>query len=305
MATSTVVSTPTEVINNNRSSGRFGELQYPIGGSTHGVYMEFNTYSFSGGTVAGVQRAGSIALPLPLNINDTLSINVQAGQLGVIGAGVADIAVGRGNSMLTAAMNAAGQAGQATATAASDFLTTGDITGITNLASTSQQYASFFARAGLTSLSPEIGQALSVSSGTAVNPHATLVFDGVTLKNFDLRWQLAPKNDAESIEISNIIRTIKTKILPRYAPLGSGAGNSSLSRALLKYPNMVDIYFVGLDPSRIFKFKRSMVRSFTVDYSPHGNVLNKGPLGSAPAFVNLDMSFTEAEIWTAEDFETQ
>lgn len=305
MATSMVVSTPTEVINNNRSSGRFGELQYPIGGSTHGVYMEFNTYEYGSGSVVGVKRAGSIALPLPLNINDTLSINVQAGQLGVIGAGVADIAARRGNTLLSEAMNAARSAGEAVGGATSDFLTTGNIDGLTKLASSAQTYANFFARAGLTSLSPEIGQALSVASGTAVNPHATLVFDGVTLKNFDLRWQLAPKNDAESIEISNIIRTIKTKILPRYAPLDSGGGNSSLSRALLKYPNMVDIYFVGLDPSRIFKFKRSMVRSFTVDYSPHGNVLNKGSLGSAPAFVNLDMSFTEAEIWTAEDFETQ
>jgi hypothetical protein len=65
---------------------------------------------------------------------------------------------------------------------------------------------------------------------------------------------------------------------------------------------MVDIYFLGFDPSKIFTFKRSMVKGLSVDYSPNGNVMIKGSSGSAPAFINISMEFIEAEIWTADEF---
>jgi hypothetical protein len=167
--------------------------------------------------------------------------------------------------------------------------------GVTDSAS----YLNYINKSGLGSILPGIGDAISSGSGDAINPHQALVFDGVELKNFSFTWALAPQSSAESDEIHKIIRTIKSKILPRY----KGVGNvSSLSRGILKYPNMVDLYFVGYDPGKIFRFKRSMVKSLSVDYSPNGNVMIAGANGSAPAFVTITMDFIEAEIWTADEF---
>jgi hypothetical protein len=297
---SQTVQIPTQTIARNRNGGRFGQLQYPADGGTHGVYIMFKEYSYRQGSISGVNETGSIALPLPENIVDSLSINSRAGELGVIGGAVADIISGGGNQMIQGLLQGALSAGEGVVDITKDLLG-GDTSGVTGSISTSASYANYMARAGLTSLSPEVGSAISAATGTAVNPHATVTFEGVALKNFDLRWQLAPKNRDEANEIANIIRTIKNKILPRYQPIAGGGG--SVSRGLLKYPHFADIYFVGIDPRKIFRFKRSMVNTFTVDYSPQGNVFIKGGAGSVPAFVNISMGFVEAEIWTAEDFE--
>ena len=294
---SQTVRTPSEVIENNRSRGRFGDLQYPSSGSTHGVYMEFSQYNYQGGAVAGVNRAGSIALPLPENITDSFGVNVGGRELGVAGAAVADIVSGGGGNFMRDLLNQAESLGRETgATAQSE----GGIAAVKSLSSTAATYANFITKSGLASIAPGFGDALSAATGEAINPHATLVFDGVNLKSFSFDWKLAPTNEAESQEIHNIIRTIKSKILPKYS--GVGSGNSSFSRGILTYPNMVNIYFVGIDPNKIFQFKQSMVSSLNVDYSPNGNVMIKGSNGSAPGFINLSMSFTESQIWTAEEF---
>lgn len=292
------VTTPNEVIENNRSRGRFGDLQYPSSGSTHGVYMEFSQYSYQGGAVAGVSRAGSISLPLPENITDSFGINVGGKELGISGAAVADmISGGPGNYMKDLLAQAENMGRESAQTAQSE----GGISSVKSLAGTAATYANFITKSGLASIAPGFGDTLSAATGEAINPHATLVFDGVNLKSFSLQWKLAPSSEAESQQIHNIIRTIKSKILPKYSGIG-GSGNSSFSRGILTYPNMVNIYFVGIDPNKIFQFKQSMVSSLSVDYSPNGNVMIKGANGSAPGFINLSMSFTESQIWTAEEF---
>ena len=288
---------PSQVIEQNRSRGRFGDLQYPSAGSTHGIYMEFSQYSYKGGTVAGVNRAGSIALPLPESITDSFGINVGGKDLGVEGAAVADAIAGKGESFAFDMLKQAEKLGADTSGAVQSE---GTLSALGGFGTTAAVYTNYITKSGLASFAPGFGDSISAATGEAINPHATLVFDGVNLKSFSFQWKLAPTSESESEEIHNIIRTIKTKILPKYSSIGTG--NSSFSRGILSYPNMVDIYFVGIDPNKIFRFKKSMVNSFNVDYSPNGNVMIRGNQGSAPGFVTISMSFTESEIWTAEDF---
>lgn len=290
---------PIKTIEKNRSKTKFASLSYPADGATHGIVMSFYEYGFRSGSTSSITPVGSLAFPLPQNIADTTTVGIKSSELGIMGAGVADIASGGGANFLRESLEAAAEGGRSVAEAMSSAFS-GDFSGITSRLSDASSAALFAARAGLTSLAPSVGDALSAASGTAVNPHATLVFDGVQLKKFNFTWQFAPKNNAESAELHRIINTVRRNILPSY----SDDGASSASRSILKYPKMVDFAFVGIDPSRIFKFKRSMIDSFSVDYSPQGNVMNRGSgSGSDPAFVNITMGFTESEIWTSEDYE--
>ena len=292
---------PSKIINNNRSRGRIGDQSYPANGDTHGMNMEFIEYSYAGGSVAGSRRLGSISLPLPQSITDSFGINVTGKELGTTGSLLAQGL--SGDNMSSDLQNALQQAktGGTDGADALNNLLKGEASSI-NMSS-SAGYLNYLIKSGLTSFSDTYGDSMSAASGTAVNPHQTLVFDGVNLKGFSFQWSMAPKNMAENNNIHNIIRTLKSKILPKYE-LGGSAG--TLSRGIFKYPNMVVISFYGFHQGSIFQFKRCMANSLNVDYSPNGNaMINAGNSSeSVPAFINMSMSFTEAEIWTAEDFTT-
>jgi hypothetical protein len=292
--------TTPSVIESGRLKNTYQILTYPLGGSTHGMIMNFYDYKFRSGSTTGINPIGSLSLPLPQNIADVVSVNIKNTELGIMGAGIADIATGGSANLLQAATEAAREAGVSAAEMAA-AMSTGDFSGATGALTNASSAALFAARAGLTSISPSVGDALSASSGTAVNPHATLIFDGVLLKKFNFTWQFAPKSNAESAELHRIIKTVRKNILPSYL---SGGGDASFSRGILNYPKMVDFAFFGIDPNRIFRFKRSMIDTFNVDYSPNGNVMSRGEgAGSDPAFININIGFTESEIWTSEDYE--
>ena len=66
---------------------------------------------------------------------------------------------------------------------------------------------------------------------------------------------------------------------------------------------MVDIFFVGVDQNYFFHFKTCMIDQFSVDYSPNGNVLTKGPTGARPSILTMNMSLREAAIHDKSDYE--
>lgn len=291
------------VVERNRTQQNFGSLTYPADLSTHSIVFNFKEYKYGGGQIQNEIMSDSIALPLPNSLQNASGLNISGSELGVMGSAIADIMTGGGGNLLRDVQEQARDAGRTAASMVSqgnDF----DYTSVVDKFKELGSGASYFARAGLTTLN--MNEGFSVSAGNVVNPHATLVFSGANLKDFSISWELAPRNYSESDTIARIVKTVKRNIHPGYeAPVGGGGGNSSsFSRGLLTYPNMVDIFVTGYDPDHIFQFKTAMVSNFTVDYTPQGHVMNKGRgAGSTPSFVNLSMSFTESEIWTKEDYE--
>jgi len=102
--------------------------------------------------------------------------------------------------------------------------------------------------------------------------------------------------EEEAEQIKGMVNFIKSRMLPGYAT----GGESSLGRALLTYPDLVDIYFTGLNQSYFYFFKPAMINTFTTDFTPQGLALNKG---GKPSFINITMTVTEAQIHTRGDFE--
>lgn len=292
MPNSQTVFLPSEQINNSRRSRRIAQLSFPNDNSTHALIMQFKKYNYRGGTSSVAGTSASIALPLPSNISDNIALNISASQIGIVGAGASEIIAGRGGNLLSEIQSATQSAGQEAARSV-----TGGLENLQANLSNASASAAYLARAVGGGISPEVGQGISAASGTAINPHTTLLFDGANLKVFSFDWTLSPRDESEMETISDIINTIKRRSLPSYKQ----GGSSSFSRGLLEYPDLVEMYFTGYDPAHMFLFKQSMISNITVNYTPNGNVMNKGKNGSSPAFVNISINFTEAEIWTRDN----
>lgn len=275
-------------------------FKYPEDLGPHAIVMNFKEYSYNG-TAQGntVDINASIVLPIPKNIQDTFSVGIASRELGILGAGFADALSGMKGSE-NPIQSAKDLAVAAVGGIESAFNKMSNITG-----SDFTSAARYLQRAGLTGISPSLGNAIDVSSGNAINPHIALVFEGVSLKNFTFDWSFSPKNPEEHRTLNNIIKKIKQNILPRYTSAGAtGITSSSFSRGLLKYPNMVDLFFVGLDQQYFIYYKTCLINQFNIDYSPQDHlILFKGPQGSKPVFTNIQLTMTEAEIHTADDYE--
>jgi hypothetical protein len=158
----------------------------------------------------------------------------------------------------------------------------------------------FLARAGLGAIAPDIAKGISAGSGTAINPYATLVFNGVDLKVHTFEWLLSPDTPEEAETLKNIIREIQRHVTPGMDDVaGSGASKQTLARGLLRYPSMVDCFFHGIDQNYFYKLKTCMVSQFNVDYTPNGIALNRG---GRPSAIRINMVMTEAAIHTKSDY---
>lgn len=254
--------------------------------ASHAINFKFKAYRYgqSGGGTSGFSTVGrttaSVSLPLPTNLQDSFSVQVGAFEMGSMGALAADALSGAdvAGDIKRAVNEATNKDGAAAAL------------------SSIQAASTFFARNALDELGfGGIAGGISVAGGTAINPHVALKFDGVDMKSHTFVWNISPKNAAESAELSNIIAAFKKAMLPSY---GLG-GNGAASKALLEYPDIVEIGFSGLDTTYFYKFKKCMIKSFNVNYTPNGPGILQG---GKPGSVQMELSVTEAEVHTKEDY---
>ena len=291
---------PETVMNNSRNANSVvGRYVYPDGQSAHNIVLVFRDYSYN--PTAGVvgQRvnrntSASVVLPIPSNLQDTYSVQINPFELGSMGAVAADAMNGQARNIASDAASIAGNAyggaaeapgaGQAAGSLLSDLRTAG----------------TFVGRNALDDLGiGGLAGAIDVATGTAVNPHVTLRFEGVNLKSHTFNWQMSPRNAREAETLKNLINYIRGRMLPEYDGAG---GNSAISRGLLKYPSLVDVFFTGIDQNYFYYFKPCMIQNFTTDYTPNGIALNRG---GKPSFINLSLQLTEAAIHTRNDVNGQ
>jgi hypothetical protein len=123
--------------------------------------------------------------------------------------------------------------------------------------------------------------------GRTVNPKESLVFTGVDLKSYSFVWQLFPNSRRESAIINDIIKTIKSNVLPTTRNFGG------FNKALLAYPSTVEAQLIGVDEEFFFHFKPAIVSAFNVDYGSSDTV----PImeGGKPAAVTITLEFTELQ----------
>jgi hypothetical protein len=228
----------------------------------------------------------AILLPLPSNIEDSYNIRVQGYDAEISGeavsraasgfAGAGDLTLGNLASSLSAALPGFDL----------DSLLNPDTENIS-------KNVAFLGRRTAEKLLPGSARAISAGVGNAVNPKASLYFDGVTLKQPNFAWNLSPLNPEDSVLLKSIIQTIRKNILPSYS---TAVG---LPRALLNYPSTVDIFFLGVDQSYFLYYKTCMVQSFSTNFTPNGLTMLRG---GKPASITMNMGLIESDIHTSEDY---
>lgn len=132
-------------------------------------------------------------------------------------------------------------------------------------------------------------QSIDIVTGMIPNPHLTLIFSNVALRQHQFRYMFAPNSDKELQTLKEIIRTLKKRMLP------SLAGTSGM---LLTFPDTVDIEF-GPNKNIPYTIKRCVLATLNINYAPMNSpaMFKTGD----PVAVSIDMSFKELEQYTRQD----
>ena len=133
----------------------------------------------------------------------------------------------------------------------------------------------------------DLGSALSVSSGTALNPFRETVFESVDFRSFAFKYKFYPKNKTESEAVYNIINTFKFHMHPEM----------SEGKLFFIYPSEFNItYYFGNKKNPYFhKFTTCVLESMDVTYG--GEQFSSFRDGS-PTEINMSLTFRELEVLT-------
>ena len=296
---------PEQIIQRGRNSNsRNNVYKFPDNLGVHGMLLVFKKYRYlangasllESDSITQTDIQDAIMLPLPANIQDTYSIRVQATEQSLGGAALSGFSSRLTGSETFGAgvqdiSNTLGSSGASTGAELGNLLTQMSAgNGNVNLNALASG-AAFLARRTV----DKVGGAknLDIGTGNTINPRAALYFEGVTLKQHSFDWTLTPANETESETIREIGNTFKRNSLPSYTQFGE------VSRALLNYPSMVDMYFFGIDGEYFIKFKTCMIQGVTFNYTPQGLAVMKG---GKPAVVAMNVQMTETDIHSAEDY---
>ena len=325
----------------SRSRSGFTRLQWPSTNFPHGIQFIFKDYSYekfvSGSQLGNLNSDRDLSesetmwkaadtrrdaiekesfileLPIPKTLTDSTGIQVSGFERSFIEAFLSQQAV----SVASDPMGAAKSIGNAIAAAAGGAVS-GDFGGLFGSGAEGTANAEAFKRLIGTLGTSVLGtlglgeKSIGAIMGSTTNPLTTLHFGGVDLRSFTFNWQLYPSSAQEATDIRDIVRKVKSKILPKVQslkPTGSAEalGNlaaSSFGRAYLEYPSVVFINLLGVDESHFPKFKVCMCNNISIDYAENGSIPTIAE-GGVPMGINLAMSFSELEIQTSEDYGTE
>lgn len=294
-------------------------VSYLIDDTSFGMMFQFKNYTYnptasSVGTAdfrspadVSVSRPQIFVFPLPKQLQDNTNINVGGKEIGTLGdlvasgtgAGVA-ATVGSVYSQM-AAMGA--KLSGTTKDSSNNVISSSDA--FNELIGDVMSGANFLARNGLAQISPSVAQGIDARLGETINPHQTLTFDGVALKQHSFSFELAPRSDKESKKIAETLHKMKKFALPKFkpAPFTAGGEDNAFQRGILEYPSICEIAFLqSIDDRFFYKFKPAMISNINVDYAPQGNSLLRG---GRPAFINVNITLVEQAIWTQADYENE
>jgi hypothetical protein len=319
---------PAEIIGRKNANKQFAQYQFPSDLNAYQFLMNFKEYKFvsdrGDGELETIELKDSIALPLPEQINQAYGIDIKQQSLGpIVEAGVRAIS-GEG---LDGALGIFGNPDAAAnefgdtiaAMASSGGVQSGIAAGINaQKENKSNGKAPNNAKGGassgpgaakpkvsplkrgaaamLKSILPEpVVSGLEASFGALYNPALAAVFKGVPLRSHNFSWKLVPRNEEESRTLNEIVRKIRKAIHPSLSGIFE---NGALMQT---YPDIVECALVIPDNDQNIFYKPALVTSFNVDHSKERLAFFAG--SGNPVVYTINMSMTELDVITKEDFE--
>ena len=267
----------------NRLTGE-GDLNY--GGLTFPPDLKQNAASYIELWFWSYEResptsAGSISpdlkvwLPIPENFTINHEVKYQERDTGLLGD------VMQSDAAQTALKTAGGIGDKVKAASESLGNQTGEEAG-----KAIGEVAKRAAFAALNSADEVLGGLAGRVTGEIPNPHPTVFFKGLELRQFTWTWKLVPRSVEEAATLKDMIVKMKQRILPEKA--GS----------FLKYPSLLKPSVLP-DSSVYGNFMKSAIRTFAVNYTAEGT--SAFFVDGAPVAINLVLTFQEMENMTRGD----
>jgi hypothetical protein len=143
--------------------------------------------------------------------------------------------------------------------------------------------------------------------GVIINPNVELLFGGIDLRNFQLRYKLVPRNKTEAGSIKEIINQFRKAMLPSFGN-GSdiavlGIGNKNDANNFIKVPSVCKVNFMrgGSPNTDVPQYKMCAITSVDINYTPDGTYATYGD-GSMVA-IELSLSFQETKLIFSSEVE--
>lgn len=225
----------------------------------------------------------TIILPMPSNISDSNQVTYSDDSLDAVTAEVAGFARGvMSESFDKNLITALG-------TRAQEFLNTvGTSGGALKDIYLGQLAASAAQIAGVGNIT--LNQILARGENQILNPNMELLFSGPTIRNFRFSFKMTPRDEKESEEVKNIIRTFKVNMAPKAS-----------DKFFLGAPNIFELRYVETDKETgkasmhkfLHRFKQCALTDITVNYT--GENIYATYADGTPVSIIMDLTFKELE----------
>lgn len=246
-----------------------GDLEYRITFD----FMEYKRPSLS--ESANTEVRFSISLPIPATLMESYGIGYSEGRYGAT-LGNVIAAVDRQNAGIGA------EESRSSATAL-------------GLARGAFQSSLASAAGGIGSAvgidSEGVSGVIDQQLGSIVNPHLSLFFTGVSMREHQFFWAFAPRNAQDAKNIKEIYYRIKRAALPTFTP--------NASHTTLEYPMMVRVRIFTKGGEELYPFKMCVIPGINMNYASSGAPAFH--IDGSPALCQLSMSLKEIEYFTSDD----
>lgn len=242
-------------------------------------YDRFNPWDEASETTTA-----TITLPLPVTVPENYSISITGHEMGMYG-NVTNDNWDKIKNFSTSGTDWAEEAKQLR-----------DV-GVSAAASAIRErrfnMAAALAGIGMASNSSDLHRTIASFTGMVRNPHTTVIFEGVNLRNINLEWRFSARSEDESRALKNIFDTIKLRTHPE--ELASGYA--------LNYPDLVYIEFDGKVKEYLPKYQKAFISNINItpDSSGGMSLFKSG----APTTYNFQLSATEISIVTRNTLQEQ
>ena len=223
----------------------------------------------------------TILLPIPSNIESGNAVSYQESKVNELAAAVAGGAKGIMTGIDFNEPNIGGQIKKAAGGALQNMADTASLEQLGDLLT--NQLAS--QAAGIFGGNISLGQMMARQSGQVFNPNMELLFEGPTLRSFKFSFKMTPRNDKESNQVKQILRTFKAHMAPK----------TMEKNLFIETPDIFELRYRkgGSNHPFLHKFKQCFLQDIGVNYTGDGTYATYHD--GTPVSMQMDLTFKELE----------
>ena len=238
-----------------------------------------NIFSFGSRNKKTIE--GSVTLPIQGGIQDRNEVNYRGSELNPVMGSLAAVSLDP--------IGALGQIGNVINMSADDIRDALNTTASTNVINALRVFLAQTAT-GTQGLIPR-------TTGAILNPNLELLLSAPNLRSFQFSFKMSARSRTEATQIKKIIRFFKQGMSVKRSP----------TSLFIVSPNMFRIKYLtdgGIQHPSIGRIKDCALTSLNTQYTPDGTYMTFDDLGRTMTSYQIDMTFTELEPLTEEDYTT-